>query len=94
MRIAINRRTGRPRNGSVREYVVAAMWPRSRAANGGNPCGGGSSIRQQKADLEEVRVCMAKPREHTATVFDVALECHMTDNMAHRLMKELKFSWG
>lgn len=74
------------------EYAPACAWPREKTKPKSAPLntwhsgGGGASIRQHINDLAEVKACMQRNRE--ATVFDVALECHMTDKHARRLIKE------
>jgi hypothetical protein len=90
MRLAAERFPGRPKNRSERVYGVAAMWPRSRNRPGGNVAAAGANRRQRASDLEDVRNCMLKERDHEVTVFDVALECHMSDKHAERLMRKVK----
>lgn len=68
-------------------YTRAALWPRLRYVHGRNDHGGGSSLKQQQADLEEVRAYLTANPD--ATTFDVSLVCHLSDKHARKLMRKL-----
>ena len=71
--------------------VKACLFPRDRYNIAGKH---GKSYNQwspyHAKDLSEVRACMAKDRDHVATVFDIALECHMSDDQARKLIGEVR----
>ena len=76
----------KPRNGRGRLQhfdVLACMWPRSRYSHPGPH----KRVRENvQKDLDEVRAYMAS--HPGCTIFDVALECHMSDNHASRLIRD------
>jgi hypothetical protein len=72
-------------------YIHASAWPREKAAPKsvkGGLATAHTSPSQNQADLEEVRAYLRCYQD--ATVYDVALVCHMGDKTAKRLMKEVK----
>jgi hypothetical protein len=79
---------GRPGGRVTPEFVPACAWPRDTYRHGGNTHGGGSSIRQRKADIEEMRSYLVS--HPGATLFDIEMELHLTEGHARRLLQEAK----
>ena len=72
-------------------YAKASCWPRQTTSSN-SPNGGlmtaETTPKRYKDDVEEVRDFL---KHHLAAkTFDVALECHMTDNHAERLMRRVR----
>lgn len=73
-------------------YVRACAFPNVNKLQSkiGALRGHETTLQQHLNDIEEVRRYLEK--HHNATINDVAMECNMTNNHAHRLMLEVRNS--